>query len=69
MSEKRKVPWFWRRHFACPDCGLTISEYDVNVLAGEPSFDCARCKAHYIQEDFYKENENKWKFTMVEEDD
>ena len=80
---KRKIPFFMRRHAACPDCGLVLKDngkiQDTTVtFEGREipafnyktkAFDCPRCKTHYTWQDFWESNEDKWDRTMAHDSD
>lgn len=59
----RKKPWWARRRFSCPDCGLIIEDGDCPGGEGMRNgyFDCPRCAVHYSQEEFMKLNQDKWR--------
>jgi uncharacterized C2H2 Zn-finger protein len=63
MNKKRKIPWFWRRRIACPDCGLIEKDEEFTfILRKEGQFKCPRCGALYSEQEFLEENwfKNRW---------
>lgn len=71
INKKRKVPWFWRKRFSCPDCGRTekqVGEF-LYIIEKERQFKCPRCNALYGTHDFYEENyfKNGWSADLSQE--
>jgi hypothetical protein len=69
-------PRFLRRNYSCPDCGLVIEDEHTPKPEGwaEPwlklppvPFDCPRCKAHYVADEFFQLNTDKWSHDMAKE--
>lgn len=65
--EVKKLPFYMRRRYACPDCGwvpdLADYHYFEIELEEKSIFICPRCKVEYLREDFYEENIFKWNRT------
>ena len=60
-NKPRRVPWFARNREACPDCGFIPDEIQLEVrFKAGLGFDCARCGAHYSEQDFNDSNRDKW---------
>lgn len=70
MGNKRKIPWFWRWRYSCPDCGMNFGEdpyfsnsvncMTMDELGREVSFTCPRCGVHYSREEFIELNHDKY---------
>ena len=56
----RKIPYYMKRHYSCPNCGLIVGDmYELGSIRGR-GYDCKKCNEHYSEFDFMEYNQEKW---------
>ena len=76
--KKKFIPWYFRRHTSCPDCGMVFGPAGESLAESGCmqddskghwiSFTCPRCEAHYDAEEFFSLNSDKYERTAVLEE-
>jgi len=68
-------PYWMRNHVACPECGhiynggAALAEVATFSKDGKPvAYDCPKCKAHFTDADFWRDNQEKWNAAHQQEE-
>lgn len=61
-KKKKKIPWWARRRFSCPDCGYIPKEDEYLRRPRHSGFDCPQCKSHFADYDFLELNYDKYNY-------